>query len=520
MTTWVSKVFGEKVKWRTIVDLKSDPLTFSLSILGDKRRYHKKALDLDFESKTYYYFENTVAQSEKDMGVFFGLVQRKLFQDKKYFFDFPQRVYKLTDSLLEFSTEIQKIESFENYTNERLEKLFSQFIEKAANAWPLLNIGIVMEIIVTEELEKFIQQKLEAEGKASKFDDYFQAITQRFEKKTFFQQDYRSLLSIGKEIQKDKSLVDKFRSDSSKDILHFLKEKRRKLYNRTFRHNRDYSWLNMDFFRRHPFTLEETIDRLKDILEKDCERELENLGMKAKKAELNFKKANVQLGIKGELRDKTELLGEYLYLRTYRLDVFSLAAYKIRNLLFEIASKLDISYDELVYLTLWEIKDALLGKVEISKVQIKKRLESFAYIKVNSRLEIITDKNILKQLLKDKTKKTTKKINVIKGSVASKGKARGTVKVVIHPTQITKVEKGDVLVAPMTSPDFVLGMLKVVAIVTDHGGITSHAAIVSRELGVPCIVGTKIATQVLRDGDFVEVDAEKGIVTKVARNKS
>ena len=82
-------------------------------------------------------------------------------------------------------------------------------------------------------------------------------------------------------------------------------------------------------------------------------------------------------------------------------------------------------------------------------------------------------------------------------------------------TQINKVKLGDILVAKMTRPDYVPAMRRAAAIVTNEGGMTCHAAIVSRELGIPCIVGTKIATKVLKDGDLVEVDAEKGIVKKI-----
>ena len=71
---------------------------------------------------------------------------------------------------------------------------------------------------------------------------------------------------------------------------------------------------------------------------------------------------------------------------------------------------------------------------------------------------------------------------------------------------------GDILVTGMTRPEFVPLMKRSAAIITDEGGITCHAAIISRELGIPCIIGTKVATQVLKDGDMVEVDADKGIV--------
>ena len=77
------------------------------------------------------------------------------------------------------------------------------------------------------------------------------------------------------------------------------------------------------------------------------------------------------------------------------------------------------------------------------------------------------------------------------------------------------MNKGDVLVSHATNPNLLPAMGMAAAIVTDIGGLTCHAAIVSREFRIPCIVGTKIATQVLQDNDLVEVDAEKGVVKKI-----
>ena len=77
------------------------------------------------------------------------------------------------------------------------------------------------------------------------------------------------------------------------------------------------------------------------------------------------------------------------------------------------------------------------------------------------------------------------------------------------------MNKGDILVSIASDPDIVPAMKKAAAIVTEQGGVTSHAAIVSRELGIPCVIGTKIATKVLKDGDIVEVDATKGTVRKL-----
>ena len=74
---------------------------------------------------------------------------------------------------------------------------------------------------------------------------------------------------------------------------------------------------------------------------------------------------------------------------------------------------------------------------------------------------------------------------------------------------------GDIIVTEMTKPNIITACEKAGAIVTDEGGMLCHAAIVSRELGIPCVVGTKIATKVLKDGDIVEVDAGNGVVRRV-----
>lgn len=103
---------------------------------------------------------------------------------------------------------------------------------------------------------------------------------------------------------------------------------------------------------------------------------------------------------------------------------------------------------------------------------------------------------------------------ILEGKPASPGIGSGEVRLVKSPKEIGKVRDGDVLVAVMTSPDFVPAMKRASAIVTDEGGMTSHAAIVSRELGVPCVVGTKRATQLLKDEMFITVDGGSGIVYK------
>src|SRR5574339_584415 len=104
------------------------------------------------------------------------------------------------------------------------------------------------------------------------------------------------------------------------------------------------------------------------------------------------------------------------------------------------------------------------------------------------------------------------KNKLLQGTGASPGIVTGKVKLILRKDDITKIENGDIIVTTMTSPDLVPAMSKSAAIITDLGGRTCHAAIVSREMGIPAIVGTQKATRILRDAQEVTVDAYNGIV--------
>ncbi|MEK6892802.1 MAG: PEP-utilizing enzyme [Nanoarchaeota archaeon] len=105
------------------------------------------------------------------------------------------------------------------------------------------------------------------------------------------------------------------------------------------------------------------------------------------------------------------------------------------------------------------------------------------------------------------------------GTPACKGFAKGKVRIIpfsMNPEEyLHKFQKGEILVSTTTGPEMVIIIEKAAAIVTDEGGLMSHAAIVSREFGIPCVVGTKYATEVFKNGDEIEVNANNGVVRKI-----
>lgn len=107
--------------------------------------------------------------------------------------------------------------------------------------------------------------------------------------------------------------------------------------------------------------------------------------------------------------------------------------------------------------------------------------------------------------------------HILEGMTAMKGKVVGRARVILDPDNLDRIEKDEILVTSMTTPDFILAMERASAFVTDEGGITCHAAIVAREMQKPCLIATKIATRFMKSGDLVEVDAHRGIVRILER---
>ncbi len=176
----------------------------------------------------------------------------------------------------------------------------------------------------------------------------------------------------------------------------------------------------------------------------------------------------------------------------------------------EISKRFNIEQKNLRYLLPEEMSLKLLRETNLSKELVERR-RCCVYLFYKNESEILTGNRATEFIsrLKNKNKTDDKNIN---GITASLGKVIGKVKICLTIKDIANFQEGEILITSMTRPEFLPAMKKALAIITDEGGLTCHAAIISRELKKPCIIGTKYATKVLKDGDMVEVDANHGCV--------
>lgn len=161
----------------------------------------------------------------------------------------------------------------------------------------------------------------------------------------------------------------------------------------------------------------------------------------------------------------------------------------------------------------YEIEDILNGK--INKRELRERLKYCVIVwQKDAEMPLILNGK-QGEFWEQKTLEVINTDSLIQGRVACGGKVVGKVRVLLNAKDCDHMKDGEVLVTFMTSPDFMPAIRRASAIITNLGGVTSHAAIISRELNIPCIVGTSNAVQILKTGDLVEVDAYEGTIKKL-----
>ncbi len=214
-------------------------------------------------------------------------------------------------------------------------------------------------------------------------------------------------------------------------------------------------------------------------------------------------------------KEMFEMIRELAFIRDARDDYRRKGIFFASKLFDEIAMRAGITHKLVAYLTEVEIVDFLDGEMIVDLSVLEERKKGF--LLYADKGDMICKGGNVATYLKGQGRGVLERAVGWKCRGGCSGRVTGTVKIVRTVHDIIKVEDGDVLVATVTHPDYIIAMRRAVAIVTDEGGALSHAAIVSREMGIPCVVGTGTATRALKNGDMVSVDANRGIVRKLKR---
>ncbi len=384
-----------------------------------------------------------------------------------------------------------------NMPNAALWKSYERFYDAYVQEYSLpLWADAVGVFYLSHLFERKLREALKRAGKENEFNRIFTTLSQPSEP-SFVAEERMGLLKIAEIVQRNKN---------DPTIPTKLQE-----------HARQFHWVTNNYLRTVALGESYFLERVQEILEKNPSNELARIQKEIR--EITPKKQ----ALLSELNDSgiSEIVGLIDLFATWQDDrkkANLIADHYLDVLLQEFAKRGKLSLSETKWLLPKELPALLKGKKFTKQIKERQRHTAILWTPKGYRMWVGEKaKQVQKSILKPKENVI---LDEIRGQCASMGKVVGRVKVIRSAEELERLNDGEVLVTSMTRPEFVAGMKKAAAIVTDEGGITSHAAIVSRELGVPCIIGTKIATKILKDGDLVEVNANHGVVKKIQEAKS
>ena len=431
--------------------------------------YSEKIYGFSPDELAFFYFDNTVEywfrnKSYKKYGENF---LKRFLSDKSFMKWVEKKHYEAEKWLIKFSRKISYIDP-KRCTNKKLIELLREYNHNIAllytHSVPISSVELEEPMISNLVLD--ILRKKGAE-------ELFPIVTAPVKKSIYVKEriDYHKLRMKGK------------------GLWNYLKK---------------YYWIQYGF---------ENVVLNSDIIREIIFNDSSNPKDEIKKIETEKYKARTILK-KLDLDEREDLIiwtaRKIVELKAIRKYITQKSICDFRKFMLEMAARLRLSFKDFMYLHENEIEDALINSVDIKLDKIVRRKKHSVYIKIKDKELHLNDKDSLE--LYKKIKPVPRRGKILYGTPASRGEARGLIKKVADINDSKKFREGDILVSYATNPNLVPIMNKASAILTEEGGLTCHAAIFSRELNIPCVVGVKNIMETIKDNQLVEVNATEGII--------
>lgn len=368
-----------------------------------------------------------------------------------------------------------------------------------------------------EYFSSYLRKYLDEKGKAiSKSGAELFSLFSTPNKLTFGAKQEKALLKIVDFIQKDTTHIELFTNSTEAILekisnctdyqqLNLLLDEHTKKYCWYFNMYKGPAWQKSDFVNQIKLILSQKT--IKDTI-KETKKEISNSELKSRLI--------IGLGIDKKHVELLKIAEEIVFNKDLRKHSIYNSCYVASKLFDEIGSRTSLTTHHARSILPWEMGSVLIDN---AIPYLDAREQGFLMQFYDGMSTEVLGNKALEFFEAVKNSSKVEEHDTLKGSCAFPGKVKGIVKIVNLPSDMEKVNDGDILVSHQTNPDLLSAMKKAVAFVTDIGGITCHAAIVSREMKKPCVVGTKIASKVFKDGDLVEVDANEATIRKIDKPK-
>lgn len=434
--------------------------------------------------KTSGQIADHVVTKKADLEEFRTKLWEKFQNKSEFILEFMEEMYKKNEGDRKAWKKLSK-KDFSKEKKAVLIEEYEMYVKQLLSYAPA--VYLPLEPVLSDECQRIIKEKYPKNAQ-----QWYDAIMTPV-KESEYVEERKSLLRIAQKYSKHKNKAE-IKEDLENHLERFSFLKRKDMF--------------MEFFDEGYY-----LQKVSEI--QNAEEELIALEKETKKKENYF--AEILDACKenkfAQLLFKTT--NEAVYFRTWRTERFTQSSYYMVPLFQAIADQLGMKrYEDIVYLLPNEIISLLKNNELADKECIQQRKKGFTYITFGQDENLVLEgEDALKSL--SFLKLTDHAEEIIKGTAAFKGKVTGKVTLITKREQWSSIQHAEILVIHTTTPDIVPYLKNIKAIVTEEGGILSHASVISREMKIPCVIGIRVATKAFEDGDFVEVDAEKGIVRKI-----
>ncbi len=439
---------------------------------------------------------------EKQFSQTVGLLCEKALEDKNFLLTLLQTNLDLATKFRTFAqNEFEK--GLEKRTNADLLSLLGEYSKKFFEFYSygtvLSMLGYSNENAIYKKMNEVLRAK--TAGEPEKFGEYLLALTNP-QKRLLTQEQELIVLTLAKKASENGWT-------SKQDVLDNLSKELDALV-------KDFAWLSFDFCDTVAWDKKYYAALVVEKARIDFKKEIAAILDYEQNAQKQLKHECEKLSLTQEEKNVFELVRQLGYYNWVREFEFQKAIYFGKFIADELGKRIGLTTMESKYLLQTEFSWALANPSD-AKQRAASRIKKSLLI-VGKQATRILEGNEAEteyssyEFADDEIE--GENASKLRGTPACAGKAKGKVKIINTVADVHKMCKGDILVSVATSPDLISAMRKASAIITNEGGITCHAAIVSRELKIPCIVGVKNANKILKDGELVQVDASKGIILR------
>lgn len=484
----------KKIEWYRMISRGRNLAVLMIDSAGlaNQEDYTRKIYDFPYQVKYYRQFDGSRWISEKEHLALNRLFERIMKQNPMFLYQTGIKVEKMGLKIISLVNKY-KNKNWATSSNKELISILWKFHDLDGKLWGIswfYGWYFFFNDIYLEKLKNTLEKKL---GKD--FEKVWQFVIQP-ERVTFIGQEKLALFKLAQKFIANKKVPKNYIKD----------------------HLKKFAFVNKHYFWGEGFSDKQIEDELKKIIrsgKENIEKELSGFRF----IKLDLDKFSLSANEKWAIRGFKKMA----YTANFADEATNYYTYHLKPLFDVMAQRLGITYEELVSMRFQEIKESLENnKLLISRQELKERYQDHALIFIKDRVYVVSGKDLEEYRKAELPKSEVQNdIKEFKGTIAfrSSESIKGNVMIVKSDKQVNSFKSGMILVTQMTNPAYLLAMKKSKAIITNEGGLLCHAAITARELRIPCIIGTKIATQVLHDGDFVEIDADKGIVKILKKAK-